>query len=110
MTGSGKTGLCVTLLEELTLAGVPVIIIDPKGDMANLALAFENLEEQAFEDWVDEAKADDLGITKQELGARTAAMWKKGLSDWGLSVDHVNQYVGKAMSKSTRREAVRARP
>ena len=54
MTGSGKTGLCVTLLEELNRAGIPLIVIDPKGDMANLALAFEDLSPEEFTPWVDD--------------------------------------------------------
>lgn len=57
MTGSGKTGLCVSLLEELAMAGVPVIVIDPKGDMTNLALGFTDHRAQDFEPWVDPAAA-----------------------------------------------------
>ena len=48
MTGSGKTGLCIDLIEEAAIDGVPSIIIDPKGDITNLLLTFPNLQAQDF--------------------------------------------------------------
>ncbi len=74
MTGSGKTGLCVVLLEELVRAQVPILAIDPKGDLANLALLFPSLSAEAFAPWV-EAGAD---------AGEVAARWAKGLADWGI--------------------------
>ncbi len=75
MTGSGKTGLSITLLEELILADVPLILIDPKGDLPNLALLFPELEPEAFLPWVNEQD----GATRQEVAEATAARWRKGL-------------------------------
>lgn len=84
MTGSGKTGLCITLLEELALARVPVLAIDPKGDIANLALAFPDLQPADFTPWVDPGEASRQGISVETLGERTAAMWRKGHDSWGI--------------------------
>ncbi|NOY27559.1 MAG: ATP-binding protein, partial [Oligoflexia bacterium] len=74
MTGSGKTGLCVVMLEELVRAGVPVIAIDPKGDLGNLALLFPEQSAQAFAPWVEP------GADPQQ----TASTWKKGLAGYGI--------------------------
>ncbi|MEZ6021319.1 MAG: DUF87 domain-containing protein [Planctomycetota bacterium] len=82
MTGSGKTGLGVGLLEEAAIDGIPSIVIDPKGDMANLMLQFPELSPKDFEPWVDEGEASRKGKTVAEFAAGTAAMWEKGLADW----------------------------
>ncbi len=82
MTGSGKTGLCLSLLEEAAIDGVPVIAIDPKGDIANLALQFPQLRAEDFLPWVDTGEAKRKGQTPEEFAAATAATWKKGLGDW----------------------------
>ena len=66
MTGSGKTGLGIALLEEALLDGIPVIAIDPKGDMSNLALTFPNLQPQDFEPWIDEGAAARKGRSVSE--------------------------------------------
>lgn len=84
MTGSGKTGLAVGLLEELVLQGVPVIALDPKGDLANLALVFPDLEPDDFEPWVDQGEARRKGVSNAELAAKLAGRWKSGLADWDL--------------------------
>lgn len=52
MTGSGKTGLGLVLLEELLEARVPVIAIDPKGDLGNLGLLFPEFKPDDFAPWV----------------------------------------------------------
>ena len=83
MTGSGKTGLCVTLLEEAAIDGIPSIVIDPKGDMGNLLLQFPGLEPGEFEPWVDPDEARGEGMSTRDFAARTASMWKKGLGEWG---------------------------
>ncbi len=83
MTGSGKTGLCLSLLEEAALDGVPVIAIDPKGDIANLALAFPALSPADFRPWVDAGEAARKGQSVDEFAAATAASWRKGLEEWG---------------------------
>lgn len=84
MTGSGKTGLCIDLLEEAALMGIPAIIVDPKGDLTNLLLHFPQLRPADFEPWIDPDNARRSGKTLPQLAAETADSWKKGLADWGL--------------------------
>jgi hypothetical protein len=84
MTGSGKTGLAVDLLEEALLSEIPVLVIDPKGDMTNLLLNFPELRPQDFRPWIDEAAARRQSITPDELATRTAAQWREGLDQWGI--------------------------
>jgi len=83
MTGSGKTGLCVTLLEEAAIDGVPAICIDPKGDLGNLRLGFPKLDAASFAPWIDAAEAARRGMTVSERAAEVAAQWKQGLAQWG---------------------------
>ncbi|MGL6223672.1 MAG: ATP-binding protein, partial [Steroidobacteraceae bacterium] len=83
MTGSGKTGLCLSLLEEAAIDGIPAIAIDPKGDIANLALTFPDLDPASFKPWVDAGEAARKGQTVDEYAAATAATWRKGLEEWG---------------------------
>lgn len=84
MTGSGKTGLGVVLLEEALLSGVPVLAIDPKGDLGNLALNFPNLAPADFEPWMDEGTARVDNTTVGELATKTADLWKNGLASWDM--------------------------
>ncbi len=91
MTGSGKTGLAVVLLEEALLAGIPALIIDPKGDMANLALTFPDLEPESFEPWVDTSQAQTDGITVEQLAERTATTWRDGLAAQGIGPERIRQ-------------------
>ena len=84
MTGSGKTGLCIGLLEEAALQGIPAIMVDPKGDLTNLLLTFPELKAEDFEPWMDPASAARDDKTTAQTAAETAAMWKKGLADWDL--------------------------
>lgn len=83
MTGSGKTGLCLSLLEEAAIDGVPALVIDPKGDLANLMLTFPNLAPTDFAPWVDPDRAAREGITVDQLAAKEAESWKNGLAKWG---------------------------
>ncbi len=83
MTGSGKTGLCLSLLEEAAIDNIPALVIDPKGDLSNLLLTFPNLEAADFVPWINEEDAQRKGVTPAEYAAAQAAMWKKGLADWG---------------------------
>src|SRR3989337_4433937 len=71
MTGSGKTGLAIVLLEEAALDGIPSIVIDPKGDMANLALRFPDLRPEDFRPWIEPRDALSRGLTAEELAAGT---------------------------------------
>lgn len=84
MTGSGKTGLCIGLLEEAALHGTPAIIVDPKGDLTNLLLHFPAQQAADFEPWIDPEAAKREGKTVPQMAEETAARWKKGLQDWGL--------------------------
>ncbi len=81
MTGSGKTGLCITLLEEAAIDGIPAIIIDPKGDLCNLLLTFPNLSPQDFAPWVEE------GVD----AAQQAKLWKEGLAKWGQDAERIKR-------------------
>ncbi|MEZ5488406.1 MAG: hypothetical protein R3E75_12395, partial [Steroidobacteraceae bacterium] len=89
MTGSGKTGLCVSLLEEAAIDGIPAICIDPKGDLGNLLLNFPSLSPQEFEPWVDPAEAQRKGLSVEQLAAQTAATWKNGLAEWAQTPERV---------------------
>jgi len=91
MTGSGKTGLCVSLLEEAALDGVPAIAIDPKGDLGNLFLTFPELRPKDFRPWVDPAQAAREGLTPDQLAAQTAQRWRKGLAEWGQDADRIRR-------------------
>ncbi|MEJ7595072.1 MAG: DUF87 domain-containing protein, partial [Planctomycetaceae bacterium] len=83
MTGSGKTGLCLALLEEAALDGIPAICIDPKGDLGNLMLTFPRLQAADFEPWIDPQDAARGGMTTTEYAKKTAETWRKGLEEWG---------------------------
>jgi len=89
MTGSGKTGLCIGLLEEAALHNTPAIIIDPKGDLTNLLLHFPGLLPADFEPWIDPESAKRDGKTTTQMAEETAAKWKKGLADWGLGEEQL---------------------
>lgn len=91
MTGSGKTGLCLAVLEEAALDGIPIIAIDPKGDIANLLLTFPELEGSSFEPWVNEEDARKKGQDTKEYAAAQAEMWKKGLEEWGQSAARIKK-------------------
>ncbi len=84
MTGSGKTGLCIALLEEAALKGIPAIIIDPKGDLTNLLLHFPDLSPDKFKDWIDAEQARRSGKTEKQVASEVADSWRKGLGEWGL--------------------------
>jgi hypothetical protein len=85
MTGSGKTGLCISLLEEAAIDNIPAIIIDPKGDLTNLLLTFPDLKPGDFRAWINEDDAAKKGVSSDEFAAQQAELWKKGLESWGQS-------------------------
>jgi hypothetical protein len=91
MTGSGKTGLCLSLLEEAAIDGVPAICIDPKGDLGNLMLTFPNLAPADFKPWVDAGDAARKGVSVDEFAARTADTWKNGLAEWGQTPERIGK-------------------
>lgn len=83
MTGSGKTGLCIALLEEAAIDGIPAIIIDPKGDMSNLLLTFPDLRPGDFRPWINEDDARRNNLPPDEYAAAQANLWRDGLAAWG---------------------------
>ena len=92
MTGSGKTGLCLSLLEEAAIDGIPAICIDPKGDLGNLMLAFPGLTPAEFQPWVDPAEATRKGMSVEDYARKTADTWKKGLAEWGQGPDRIARF------------------
>ncbi len=84
MTGSGKTGLCIALLEEAALQGVPALIIDPKGDLTNLLLHFPDLAPQDFQPWIDPEMVRHTGKSIEQESIDTAQAWRNGLAEWGI--------------------------
>ncbi|MCA9471068.1 MAG: ATP-binding protein [Nitrospirales bacterium] len=89
MTGSGKTGLCIGLLEEAAIDGIPALIIDPKGDLSNLLLTFPKLRGQDFEPWVNEEDAQKKGLSRVEYAQQEAEKWKNGLRYWQQSGERI---------------------
>jgi hypothetical protein len=89
MTGSGKTGLCISMLEEAAIDGVPAICIDPKGDLANLLLTFPELAARDFEPWVDAGDAARKGLSTADFAVKTADSWKNGLAEWNQAPDRI---------------------
>ncbi len=92
MTGSGKTGLCVALLEEAAMDNIPAIIIDPKGDIPNLLLTFPDLAPEDFRPWINEEDATKKGITPDEFAAKQAELWKNGLGQWGQKPERIRAF------------------
>jgi hypothetical protein len=89
MTGSGKTGLGVGLLEEALIDNIPVIAIDPKGDLTNLALTFPELKPEDFRPWINEQDALNQGLSPDSFAAREAQKWQQGLADWGQGPERI---------------------
>ncbi len=91
MTGSGKTGLCVGLLEEAALDGIPAIVIDPKGDLGNLLLTFPDFGATDFLPWVNGDEAARKNLSTAEFAAQQAELWKTGLAKWDQDADRVRR-------------------
>jgi Helicase HerA, central domain/Bacterial protein of unknown function (DUF853) len=89
MTGSGKTGLGIVLVEEALSAGVPALLIDPKGDLTNLCLTFPNLATTDFEPWVNEGDASKANQSVPEFAAEQARAWTDGLGTWGIAPERI---------------------
>ncbi|MCX6434025.1 MAG: DUF853 family protein, partial [Actinobacteria bacterium] len=89
MTGSGKTGLGIVLIEECLAAGVPTLLIDPKGDLTNLCLTFPRLEPADFEPWVNDSDVSKAGVTSGEYAAQQATTWREGLAGWDVGPDRI---------------------
>ena len=92
MTGSGKTGLCLALLEEAGIDGIPAICIDPKGDLGNLLLTFPHLQAAEFLSWIDPGEAQRKGLSVEQYAAQTAENWKNGLAQWGQTPERTAKF------------------
>ncbi len=92
MTGSGKTGLCLSLLEEAAIDGIPAICIDPKGDLGNLLLGFPDLLPENFLPWIDPGEATRQGCTVEQYAQRVAQRWREGLAEWGQDGARIARY------------------
>lgn len=89
MTGSGKTGLCIDLLEEAAMDGIPAIMVDPKGDLGNLLLTFPELNGEKFRSWVDSDEAARRGMTVEQFAEAEAGKWRRGLEQWGQTGERI---------------------
>ena len=89
MTGSGKTGLGISLLEEALIDNIPVIAIDPKGDLPNLLLTFPQLQPGDFRPWINEQDALNAGLTPDQFAAKQADLWRKGLAGWDQEPERI---------------------
>ncbi len=89
MTGSGKTGLCIGLLEEAALDRIPTIMIDPKGDITNLLLQFPDMKPENFRPWINIDDARRKNMSVDDYAAATAEKWKTGLADWGIGPERI---------------------
>ncbi len=93
MTGSGKTGLCLSLLEEAALDGIPAIAIDPKGDLGNLLLAFPKLAPGDFRPWIETNEAARQQMSPDDFAASQAELWRKGLAKWDEGPERIQKFV-----------------
>ncbi|MFO0889178.1 MAG: hypothetical protein U0790_08565 [Isosphaeraceae bacterium] len=92
MTGSGKTGLCLALLEEAAIDGIPVIAVDPKGDLGNLLLTFPQLRGADFAPWVDPDEAARKGLSRDQYAEQTAKQWREGLAQWDQDGSRIQRF------------------
>jgi hypothetical protein len=91
MTGSGKTGLCIGLIEEAAIDSIPAILIDPKGDLANLLLTFPELRGQDFLPWINLDDARQKGLSPEDYANKQAETWKNGLASWHQSGERIQR-------------------
>ena len=91
MTGSGKTGLGIAVIEEAAIDSVPVIVIDPKGDLTNLVLTFPQMQASDLLPWMNEDEARRAGKDTATFAAEQADRWKKGLADWGQDLARIQR-------------------
>ncbi len=91
MTGSGKTGLCIGLLEEAAIDNIPAIIIDPKGDLGNLLLTFPELRGKDFQPWINPDEANQKGVSPEIYAEQQAELWKNGLASWDQDGERIQR-------------------
>jgi hypothetical protein len=92
MTGSGKTGLLTVMVEEALDAGVPVLMIDVKGDLPNLALAFASHDADTMTPWVEPAPGDEDGIADPPEVQEALTARREGLSAWGIGEEQLARH------------------
>src|SRR5262245_42916983 len=92
MTGSGKTGLCFDIIEEAAIDNIPAILIDPKGDLANLLLTFPDLRAEDFEPWINPDEATKKGVSPKDYAAQQAELWRKGLTNWQQDGERIRRF------------------
>jgi hypothetical protein len=92
MTGSGKTGLCLSLLEEAAIDNIPSIVLDVKGDLGNLLLTFPNLAPEDFKPWVDPGQAEREGLSIDQFAAKQAQLWRDGLAKWDQDGERIARF------------------
>lgn len=91
MTGSGKTGLCIDIIEEAAIDNIPVIAVDPKGDITNILLTFPNLSYEEFLPWINEDDARKKNLSNEEYAKQQAEFWRNGLQSWGISSERIKK-------------------
>ena len=96
MTGSGKSGLGISLIEEATLDNIPSIVIDPKGDMGNLLLAFDDFDPKKYEKWIDKSEAQKKGLDISSYAKKVANTWKEGIKSWNQDENRVKRFKNSA--------------
>jgi hypothetical protein len=96
MTGSGKTGLCVGLLEEAAIDNIPALIVDPKGDLGNLMLLFPDLRPENFRPWINEDEAAQKGRSPDDYAREQAELWRRGLAEWGQDESRIHSLLAAA--------------
>lgn len=92
MTGSGKTGLCITMLEEAAIDGIPAIAIDPKGDLGNMLLSFPDLKPSDFKPWINEGEASRQGFSSDEYSKQVSETWRNGLKKWDQDPSRIKRF------------------
>jgi hypothetical protein len=96
MTGSGKTGLCIGLLEEAAIDNIPALIVDPKGDLGNLSLLFPELRPEDFRPWINEDEAAQKGLSPDDYARDQAELWRRGLAEWGQDEGRIRSLLAAA--------------
>ncbi len=96
MTGSGKTGLCIGLLEEAAIDGIPAVIVDPKGDLSNLKLLFPGLKPKDFRPWINEDEAEQKGLSPDDYAREQSDLWRRGLAEWNQEESRIQRLLDAA--------------
>jgi hypothetical protein len=91
MTGSGKTGLCISLLEEAAIDGIPCIILDPKGDLTNLLLQFPDLDPAQYAHWLNPDDAAQKGLSVKQYAEQLSASARQGLTDTAQTPERITR-------------------